>query len=357
MLYYRRGGDIIELHYLLVISFAKKLRKPFFMQTVSFYKTMSFYKKFLSSKYSLVLFFIGGLLFAGGLSVWATSIGTNVSVSGTLTVSGNSTMNGNSTLGDAATDINLFTGTLQASTTALFTSGFTTYGNWIIDKLATTTVTFNQAGINFGSGTLVIDPNASRVGLGTTSPISVLSVQGDTLTSGTSTVGAVIATSTLLVGGTTGTTLSAVNAGVGVASTSPGTRFSIHDVANFRIGTSTLYSAPTFPNFAATSTATSTINYGIRLSDVGGSVGIATTTAARTLSVGGDGLFGGAATTSVAITSTTATVGGCIQLKATDGTMVRIYATTTPNTTALYTNGGLALGYQNLVVEAGVCRP
>ncbi|MBI2096866.1 MAG: hypothetical protein HYT40_01795 [Candidatus Sungbacteria bacterium] len=49
-------------------------------------------------------------------SVLATSIGTNITVSG------------NSTFGDAATDVNLFTGTLQASTTALFTSGLTAYG-------------------------------------------------------------------------------------------------------------------------------------------------------------------------------------------------------------------------------------
>ena len=54
-------------------------------------------------------------------SVGATSIGTNISADGTLTV------NGNSTFGNAATDINLFTGTLQASTTALFTSGLTAY--------------------------------------------------------------------------------------------------------------------------------------------------------------------------------------------------------------------------------------
>ncbi|MBI2055032.1 MAG: hypothetical protein HYT39_02960 [Candidatus Sungbacteria bacterium] len=59
---------------------------------------------------------------AVGISVFgATTVGTNVSVDGTLTASGNSTF------GDAATDINLFTGTLQASTTALFTSGLTAY--------------------------------------------------------------------------------------------------------------------------------------------------------------------------------------------------------------------------------------
>ena len=104
----------------------------------------------------------------------ATSVGNNVTVTG------------NTTLGDAAGDVALFTGTLQASTTALFTSGFTTYGNITIDQAATTTVTFNQAGINFDSNTFVIDPNANRVGVGTTSPVAEFGVQS----SATSTISA-----------------------------------------------------------------------------------------------------------------------------------------------------------------------
>ena len=161
-----------------------------------------------------------GLFLAIGVSVWATSVGTNVSVSGTLTSTGNATLSGNltvsgnstlgdagtdvnlftgtlqasttalfttglttygnSTFGDAATDVNLFTGTLQASTTALFTTGFTTYGNWVIDNTtskATTTVTFNQGGINFDSGTWVLDPDADRVGVATTAPFGKFSVE------------------------------------------------------------------------------------------------------------------------------------------------------------------------------------
>lgn len=75
-----------------------------------------------------------------GFSVFATTIGTNISSGGTLTI------NGNSTFGDAATDVNLFTGTLQASTTALFTGAVTTYGN----------ATFGDAAgdINLFTGTL-----------------------------------------------------------------------------------------------------------------------------------------------------------------------------------------------------------
>lgn len=95
-----------------------------------------------------------------GLSVFATTIGTNISADGTLTVSGDSTF------GNAATDVNLFTGTLQASTTALFTNGLTTYGNSTFGDAAadvnlftgtlqaSTTVLFTGALTTYGNVTL-----------------------------------------------------------------------------------------------------------------------------------------------------------------------------------------------------------
>ncbi len=76
----------------------------------------------------------------------ATTIGTNINTGGTLTVSGANTFNGNSTFGDAAGDVNLFTGTLQASTTALFTNGLTAYGNSTFGDAA--------ADVNLFTGTL-----------------------------------------------------------------------------------------------------------------------------------------------------------------------------------------------------------
>ncbi len=127
---------------------------------------------------------------------YATSVGTNVSVTGTLTTTGvttltgslqasstalftgNITTYGNATFGDAAGDLNLFTGTLQASSTALFGDTATFYGNLTVDKAATTTVTFNQAGLNFDSNTLVIDPNANRVGVLTATPGTSFEVNG-----------------------------------------------------------------------------------------------------------------------------------------------------------------------------------
>lgn len=125
----------------------------------------------------------------------ATTIGNNVSVTGTLTSTGNATLSGtlavtgtsdftgattfagNNTFGNAAADVNLFTGTLQASTTALFTSGFTTYGDWSINKTSETAVSFGSAGINFDSNTLVIDPTNNRVGVGSSTPITEFGVQ------------------------------------------------------------------------------------------------------------------------------------------------------------------------------------
>src|SRR3989338_8071480 len=64
----------------------------------------------------------------------ATTIGGSITVDSALTVGGATTLNGNTTLGNEATDVNLFTGTLQASTTALFTSGLQSYGIIIIDN-------------------------------------------------------------------------------------------------------------------------------------------------------------------------------------------------------------------------------
>ena len=122
---------------------------------------MDRYKKLLRSKYVFIFGLIAGLTLAVGVSVWATSIGNNVTVTGTLTTDGASTLtgaatfsgaatfNGNVTLGNAATDVNLFTGTLQASTTALFTSGLTAYGDILLNNFATSTAstgTFNAEG-------------------------------------------------------------------------------------------------------------------------------------------------------------------------------------------------------------------
>jgi len=143
-------------------------------------------RNFLKNRsfYSITLSVLVSFAFVAVAASAATTISTNISTGGTLSVTGASTLtgavttSGNATFGDASTDVNLFTGTLQASTTALFTSGFTTYGNLTVDQAATTTVTFNQAGMNFDSNTLVIDPNANRVGVLTATPNTAFEVAG-----------------------------------------------------------------------------------------------------------------------------------------------------------------------------------
>ena len=54
-------------------------------------------------------------------------------------------------------------------------------GNWALTSTATTTVAMTN-GLNFDSGTFVIDPNSGRVGIGTSSPSQALSVLGHCVT-------------------------------------------------------------------------------------------------------------------------------------------------------------------------------
>jgi len=77
----------------------------------------------------------------------ATTISTNITTGGTLTVSGNSTF------GDAITDVNLFTGILQASTTALFTDGAIMYDSLILSTSGDATT---EGGIYYDSSAKVI---------------------------------------------------------------------------------------------------------------------------------------------------------------------------------------------------------
>lgn len=125
-------------------------------------------------------------------AAWATSVGTNVDVSGTLTVSGNTTLNGNQTFGNAAGDTNIFTGTLQASTTALFTGDITTYGAGTFGDTAAdnyrfvgglqATSTLGVTGITFLYGDVRIN------GFATTTAASGNTLLNGTLGVGTTTI-------------------------------------------------------------------------------------------------------------------------------------------------------------------------
>lgn len=83
---------------------------------------------------------------------------------------------------------------------------------------------------------------------------------------------------------------------------------------------------------------------------------IATSTPAgfAELAVNGDLILASTGTTTATIASASASRGGCINLRATDGTMVRIYATSSP--TAVGDANTAAMGFKNLIVEAGSCQ-
>ena len=137
--------------------------------------------RILSNPYLFIFTLILGVALAMAVSVWATSIGTDISVDGQLTITGASTFtgavtaNGNVTLGNASTDINLFTGTLQASTTALFTTGLTTYGNSTFGDAA--------ADINLFTGTLQASTTALFTGPLTSYGDSTFGANGTSFTS------------------------------------------------------------------------------------------------------------------------------------------------------------------------------
>lgn len=269
---------------------------------------MKFSKKFLSRHLFLFALLLG-VTSAIGISVLATTVGNNVSVSGTLSSSGNATfsgtvtVDGNSTFGNAGTDVNLFTGTVQASTTALFTSGLTAYSD----------VSILTGGLGVGIATTT-DENLDVIG-----SVSLGNAVGDTV---------------------------GIRAG-GISMTNS--------------GTTTIIAANTSAWSIATSTTAGQVPL-VRYDTANTRIGIGTSTPARTLAIGGDSAPGtvllGAttgATSTLVIDGVGASRGSCINMRATNGTMIRIYATTTPATSP-NVNNGTGLSYQNLIVEVGACQ-
>ena len=75
---------------------------------------------------------------------------------------------------------------------------------------------------------LTTDITNTRLGISTSTPTNELSVQGNAMISGTTTVGSLVATSTLFVGGTTGSSMVVLgNGNVGIGTTSPSGRLSV----------------------------------------------------------------------------------------------------------------------------------
>lgn len=270
---------------------------------------MSVQKRIFSNERAVFLAFLVGLFLAVTLSVFATSVGTNIQVTGDVGVNGG--------------DLNIGTGS------------------------ATTTLT-SASGI---------------LGVASTTPWGLFSIE--------SLQGTVLTGVPMFVIGDKGSTtpffyVSEVNGNIGVGTSSPGSILSIQGVATLVArGTSTVYVPLEFPNFRATSTtATTSISSGgftvgtssqLKVEQFSGKVGVASTAPTFQLSTVGDALFAGPGTTTIGADRTTSYGAGCIQLRATDGTIIRIYASTTPSIG--YGNGAAGTGYNNLVVEAGGCTP
>ena len=237
----------------------------------------------------------------------------------------------------------------------------------------------------------MVQQNSGWVGIGTSTPGSLFSVHGiaNWTSDATSTLYSILrlpnftatstsATSTLSTGGFnigTGQFVVQQNSGsVGIGTSTPGSLVGIQGVANFVAdATSTVYSSVRLPNFTATSTAaTSTISTGgFQVGQAGAlaaftvnqsattSVGVGTSTpTSHQFAVGGNTLIGAGAngTSTLTVSSSGTNVGACIELRATDGTILRIYATSSPSAAQAYTNAGGGAGYQKLVIEAGACR-
>ncbi|MDZ4285645.1 MAG: hypothetical protein U1A23_01825, partial [Candidatus Sungbacteria bacterium] len=188
------------------------------------------------------------------LGIGTTTPGTTLSVQGSTTISGLLTAYGTTTIPNLT----------STSTTA--TSSFAG-PLYIASSTPTGSALF---AVGTSSPLLWVDKNTGFVGIGTTSPGSILSISGvGNFTSATSTFysgllahntiqsSALIATSTLFVGGTTGSSLVVLGSGnVGIGTTSPGSILSIQGVGNFTSGvlaTSTLYTGLTVPGILATS--------------------------------------------------------------------------------------------------------
>src|SRR3989344_2870414 len=154
--------------------------------------------KILSTGLSITLSFLLVTL----ITYSASTISTNITTGGSLTVSGASTF------GDASTDVNLFTGTLQASTTALSTSGFTSFGliqasstsaNLLINGFATTTASNGNIETE---GTLTVERGiATSLGVASTSPSQELGIVGDIIAGSGATTTLILSSSLANTGG------------------------------------------------------------------------------------------------------------------------------------------------------------
>lgn len=292
---------------------------------ITYIKTMDISRMFRGKSPSrFILALVLGAMLAVGGSVWATSVGTNVSVTGTLTTTGATTLNGSSTFGDASGDVNLFTGTLQASTTALFTGAATFYGNVTLGDAAADSLTLNAATGTIASASatswaiatssanipfLRFDTSNYRIGIGTTSPgatfavggsgdiyaLGALTIDGNT-TLGNASADTLTVNAATVTYGNTGTSTIPASSAVSwaIATSSANIPFLRFDTSNTRIGISTTSPGATF-----------SVGGAGNIYALGGlGIGVATGTAG-VIENSGNALFGDAAGDIVALNAAT----------------------------------------------------
>ena len=180
----------------------------------------------------------------------------------------------------------------------------------------------------------------SSLGVGTNTPAAALGVDGAAIFGGFVSADYYTATST-------GTSWLLGNLGIGT--TTPGAQFAVDEAGLFA-------GHLTASTFAATSTtATSTYNGGLSIAESAGTFGIGTSTPGNAANVGIEGqevYQSSGATTTLTITSSSATQGGCIQLlHPNSGIYWRLYIGSEGNTV-----GGGAAQLDGLVIEEGECQ-
>lgn len=229
------------------------------------------------------------------------------------------------TLGNASTTI-LSTKTIAVD--ALVVSGFATTsgvtGNFETDGTITAAglATFNGgiAGSNHTASTSAPNFSASHFFASST-----LAVDGEAFFNGAVTLGDA-AGDAIVINGNASTTRSL---SVGTLGTT--VEFSVGGISTTTVGTADLF-------------ATTTIG-----EVLGSALGIGTTTPELSSKLGVAGSIyadNGSATTSLILSTSSETIGSCIQMKASDGATLRIYATTTYATDT----------FRSLVIEAGTCQ-
>lgn len=308
-----------------------------------------------SSSLAVAALVLGAVLGVGG-SVLATSVGNSISVSSDLTVTGNTGL-GTTTPGMvfAVQGVGSFVGTGSTVYSTLTFPSFTATSTSASNGIGTTTpgsILAIQGVANFvnaATSTLYTDLTLRSVsatstiyGANGTAAVPSLSFLSDP------DVGLFRGAANMLAFTTAGTEAARIDASgnLGVGTTTPGTLLSIQGVANFGVSSTTVYRDVTLPRILATSTvATSTFSNGILVATSAGSFGIGTTTPAKTLSVAGDALVGGSGTTTLTINTSSASTGSCIELRGASSSVIyRLYVSNFQSSST------------PLVVEVGSCR-